>query len=206
MRIACCIATCGDPAWSDLARRRALPSCAAQQPDELITVHRDVNDVCAARNAAARAATSDWLIFVDADDELEPGYLDALRPYLADTTLLLAPYVRYVRYEKGRRVVTSPRIPNAPAWPEMNELVTGTAIGRETFDAVGGWDSSFWPWSDWELWLRATRAGCTHIHIEKAVYRAYVTETSENARLAPADARTLHARIKKLHAPVWRDK
>lgn len=195
--VAIVIATCGDYTWADLARRRALPSALAQRPDQLVLHHEKAATVCQSRNNAAHAATTDWLIFLDADDELGPGYLKSLDLYLDKPRLLLAPYVQYVL--KSR--VTRPHIPNAGNWPNGNDAVTGTAISTHLFSKIGGWDHHYWPWSDWELWLRATKAGARRIHIPDAVYIAHDNPNSENHKLQ--DPQALHAKVKRQHSEVW---
>jgi glycosyltransferase involved in cell wall biosynthesis len=200
MNVAVIVATCGDERWAKLALERAVPSVLPIGQDQLIVHHNSKYSVCHSRNIAQRAATADWLCFLDADDELAPGFLDAMRPWLHERELLLAPYVQYVSPEGVR---APPIIPNAGHWPDMNDSVTGTLIRRMTFKRLGGWHQDFWPWSDWELWLRAECAGVKRIHVPHAVYVAHQTPGSENSQIKQREANALHARVKKIHQQVW---
>ena len=84
------IATCGSDDWSDLAWSRAYPSADAQEGrGEIVVEHYPDLTVSAARNAAAAHASGDVLVFLDADDELAPGYLTALRPLLEPQGVLI---------------------------------------------------------------------------------------------------------------------
>lgn len=55
---------------------------AAKDP-RITALHRANGGASAARNTGLEAAAGDWILFVDADDELLPGLWDALSPALA---------------------------------------------------------------------------------------------------------------------------
>lgn len=178
MNISVCIATYGAAEWGELAWTRARPSVDAQTrpPYEVKAVHLPDGTLAQARNAAAAACTGDWLCFVDADDELEPGYLEAIatvESFASSDTLgapLLVPAVRYV----GESFVDQQAwIPNKGLWPRVNECVIGTVVPRACFEHVGGFRE--WPSiEDYDLWLRCYDAGADLVYVEGAVYRAHV--------------------------------
>lgn len=176
MDVTVCIGTFGEESWKRLAEERAIPS--AQAP--VIHVHAD--ELHEARNEAASRATSEWLCFLDADDELAPGYFDAMDTGTAD---LRGPAVQYV-HARG------PQPPKV--WPDIglengNHLVLGTCIKRERFHAVGGFHD--YPlYEDWDLWLRCHLAGATHETIPEAVYIAHFRADSRNR--APSRQTKLH--------------
>jgi len=200
--VAVVVATCGNDDWAELALKRAVPSVLPIGPDQLIVHHQAKANVCHSRNVAARAALTDWLLFLDADDELSPGYIDAMRSFMrmSEPELLLAPYVIYVA-PNGTR--TAAHIPNAGHWPNMNDSVTATMIRRTTFERLGGWHQDYWPWSDWELWLRAEEHGVGRIHVPGAVYIAHQSPQGENSRIRQTEAQALWNKIKRLHQQVW---
>jgi glycosyltransferase involved in cell wall biosynthesis len=193
------VGTYGARSWMELAAARAIPSAAAARPTQLIAVHDTLGNASSVRNAGARAASSNWLCFLDADDELDPDYLREMEKLAAHTSLLLAPYVSYV--SDGRRA--APQIPNAGQWPHSNDAVCGTLISRELFEALGGWRQEFWPWNDWELWLRAVNHGAIKLHVPKAVYYAHRRPNSENSRLQRNVALKLHSKVKALYPEVF---
>ena len=55
---------------------------AAELPD-LKVIHRENGGLAAARNTGLKAATGDWLLFLDSDDAMAPGLLAQLRGALA---------------------------------------------------------------------------------------------------------------------------
>lgn len=178
------IATCGSPEWAELAWSRAYPSADAQRSPrvavEVVIEHHPDLSVSAARNAAAANASGDWLCFLDADDELEPWYLEAMSlkfmagAITADWSPLLVPAVRYVQAGTDGYRDDRATIPNRGLWPAINECVIGTLIRRDRFDALGGFRE--WPSiEDYDLFLRAYDAGANLVYVADAVYRAHVS-------------------------------
>lgn len=166
--IAIVIASYGDLSWGTLATKRAFASTRDQSMDEVILDHYEDLSLGAARNAAAERTRCDWLCFLDADDELEEGYIEAMRAVLPpDHRTLLAPMVRIVPGTKA------PIFPNrhVPV-TELNHCVIGTLVPRSLFRAVGGFGEEKL-YEDWALWLRCLRAGAIIQYVEGAVYRAF---------------------------------
>lgn len=175
--VAIIVATFGEQRWADMARRRAVPSAEAEHPAELIVEHG--SRLHLARNAGAARASAEWLCFLDADDELEPGYLDAMAATSGD---LLAPAVRFVDDPRG--------IPRGEAVTfadrnisRLNPCVIGTLVRRQLFDEAGG----FWPeraWEDWSLFRRCWLLGAKIEHVPRAVYRAHTDPAGRNSTVA----------------------
>ena len=191
--VAVVVATFGEDRWAQLARTIAAPSAEAEHPAELIVEHGPT--LHQARNAGAARARSEWLCFLDADDELEPGYLSAL---LAPDVLsdLRAPAVRYV---VASAPDPAPLVFASRNIAHMNPCVIGTLIRRELFEAAG----RFWPeraWEDWSLFRRAWLLGATIEHIPTAVYRVTVNPAGRNSTVDRPH--TLHREILRSHA-AW---
>jgi glycosyltransferase involved in cell wall biosynthesis len=146
-----CVATFGDREWKMLAERRAIPSARPQAPT--ISVHGAT--LADARNACLARVTTELVVFLDADDELEPGYADAM---LAGTADLRAPQVRYVRARRFRasgfpKVAGHHHDCTADCLVEGNWLVIGTCVRADLLRSVGGfWDEPLY--EDWSAWLR----------------------------------------------------
>jgi GT2 family glycosyltransferase len=172
------VGTFGDASWPALAASRAIPS-AEQFGCPIVHVHADtLHD---ARNQALDLVDTEWVIHLDADDELEPGYIDAMAAATAD---LRAPAVRYMQ----GRVPDPLRIPKvaghqhdctADCLTEGNWLVIGTAVRADLVRRVGGWRDYAWS-EDWDLWVRCWLAGATVEAVPDAIYRAHVRHNSRN--------------------------
>jgi glycosyltransferase involved in cell wall biosynthesis len=165
------VATYGDPEWGAMARNRAVPSARLQRAHEVNTAHYIDGTIASARNALASWASGDWLCFLDADDELAPGYIEAMsvavHQNLMDPMKLYTPAVRHVK--KGR--------PGAPFFfdrgislREDNWLVVGTLVHKDLFFEVGGFGDYPHGFEDFSLWSKCFRAGAQVIKVPDAVY------------------------------------
>lgn len=167
MRVSVLVATYGDPSWIKTAERAYL-SALGQEAYDIVLHHDDDGTIASSRNAAAAQAMGDWLCFLDADDELTPGYLDAMRAaYAGDDRVLLTPAVRHVK--KGR--------PAAPFFFDRgislrqdNWLVVGTLVHKDLFWEVGGFGDYPHGFEDFSLWSKCYRVGATVVKVPDAVY------------------------------------
>ena len=166
--VSVCIGTFGDPVWEDRAKD-AAESAIAQRCAEVVHVHGDT--LADARNRAVEEATGEWIVTLDADDALAPGYVDAMAHATGDLrapTLELAYHDRRVRPDLTKRDIE-----------RMNPCCIGTAIRRDLLLDVGGFPD-FEAWEDWAVFLRAVRRGATIEHVPAAVYRSGVRAHSRN--------------------------
>lgn len=186
MQCSIVIATYGDSEWERLALQRAAPSTHGQGAYEVLVGHDPDGDIASVRNELALKAMGDWLLFLDADDEIAPGYLAAMKRALMqerradDTPLLLTPAVSYVH--KGK-----PRPPKF--WPECsletgNWMVIGTVLERSLFEDVGGFRLFPHGLEDWNFWARCVRAGARPVKVKHAVYLAHWNSKSKHMKLA----------------------
>ena len=89
MEVTVVVGTYGEGRWARMARSRAIPSAESQAP----VIHEHGKTLAEARNTALERVETEWVIHLDADDELEPGYVEAMSTGTAD---LRAPAVRHV--------------------------------------------------------------------------------------------------------------
>lgn len=184
------VATYGDRDYWEPLAARAISS--VPDPDLVIRYHGDtIHD---ARNQAAEHADSEWLCFLDADDELAPGYLEAMERASGD---LRAPLVRYVR--NGRP--TPAHVPKGTDnMADGNRLVIGTLVRRTMFLEVGGFRD--WPfYEDWDLWQRCWLAGATVEIVHDAVYVAHVRPDSRNRTPSRDEKIAVHHAIRRANMP-----
>lgn len=193
MDVTVVVATYGDPSWIELAQQRAIPSAAALG---VPAVHHHDDTLHDARNNALDLVDTEWVCYLDADDELEAGYFTHMAEGSADVR---APSVRYVR--NGR--ADHPWMPQvaghchrctADCLVRGNWLVVGSLIRREHVIDLGGWRDFDWS-EDWDLWLRAHLGGLSIEGLPAAVYRAHVRPDSRNRGATKAERERSHRAI-----------
>lgn len=203
MRVTVVIASHGDERWRDLAYSRAYPSAVESGADEVLIEHAwDADWRAEVRNRLTGQVEEGYVVTLDADDELEPGFCDALRSAWSTRTghLLLTPRIKYVR--KGRP--SEPRF-----WPECplrdhNWMVCGTAFPAVLFRQVGGWraltGTGFYnEWDDYELWIRMTKAGAGIVKVPDAVYVAHWNDSSKANRSSGRQRSAWIEEVRDLH-------
>lgn len=168
-----CIATFGDRVWQDRALATAVPSAMQQKARIGITHCRTLAE---ARNRCAELATTEHLIFLDADDSLAPGYVEAM---LAADGDLRAPALHLVHPDGTTEIPDlSTRDMNV-----TNQCAIGTLIRRDMFLDVGG----FWEepaWEDWSLFRRCWLLGASIVHVPDAVYVSHADPAGRNSTVA----------------------
>jgi glycosyltransferase involved in cell wall biosynthesis len=136
-----------------------------------------------ARNVGARAASGDKLLFVDADDQIAPGYIEAMAAALDRDDFVTAAQDHdalnpsWVRGAHGP-VRRDPNDPGACQWGVMPFADAGsTGIKRSVFESVGGFPEDLPRMVDiafsWEVQL----AGTSLAYAPEALYRVRYRDT-----------------------------
>lgn len=170
--------------WGPLAQR-AMKSALAQTHPASDVVVSSAETLQAARNTPALAATTEWLCFLDADDELDPGYIEAM---LAGTGDLRQPSTLGV--VDGREDPFPVVIPPKPLM-DGNYIVIGAFVRRNLFQSVGGFNE-LPAYEDWDLWIRCWLEGAELSVCGDAIYRVHVQPESRNQMQRDVAVRTYH--------------
>lgn len=170
MEIDVIVTTWGHPSWLGKAQRTAVPSAFEQASTHLIYLE-DAASAGDARNRAVETVDpQEWICFLDADDQLEPGYIDAMRAAGLWRTHLGAPALRL----PGKEPET---YPDRDIVTGLNPYPIGTLIHRTMFEQAG----QFWgesAWEDWSLFRRAVLHGAAIRFVPDAVYNATASTRS----------------------------
>ena len=153
--------------------------------DPRIKILRQENSgTCQARNRGARSASpdSEYLIFVDHDDMLEPNALSMLSEYLDAHREVAVVGCQFQEIDnEGTMVggktrsrwvpslfnIPRPLKPTEPETP-FATFYCGTGQGpfamfrRTVFEQVGGWTTDFWPHEDSDLFCKIALIGSVH--------------------------------------------
>jgi len=163
-----------EPTWNAIAGRAVLSAQnQTRKPNEIIRVHS--SNIQTARNKGAEAATSAWLIFLDADDELDSAYIQQMLAGPGDVRY--PSLVKVVHNKKG-----APFIAGKRPLLSGNYIVIGAMIRREQFLRLGGFDD-YAALEDWALWLKAEFDGADIQPVSKALYIAHCRPGSRNQQV-----------------------
>lgn len=191
LNVTICVATFGDPEWQALAESRAVPSAQSQAP--VVRYHGE--SLHEARNACLEMVRSEWIVYLDADDELEPGYVTAMEKGSADVR---GPMLRFIR--NGHPRLWQPRVAghkhdcSTDCMPQGNFMAIGACVRADLLREVGGFEP--WPvYEDWALFLRCWKAGASFELVPGAIYRAHVNRGSRNRAPSMAEKNRVHHEI-----------
>jgi glycosyltransferase involved in cell wall biosynthesis len=126
-----------------------------------VTVLMQANQgVAAARNNAIKASRGKYIACLDADDRIEPLFLNRLSAALTSDPGLGLVYSDFMAFGPGR-----PDTPLICAEYDFDTLKTGNMLPccnlfrRKAWEASGGYKNINPSWEDYELWLNMGRLG-----------------------------------------------
>jgi GT2 family glycosyltransferase len=136
-----------------------------------------------ARNIGARSAVGDVLLFCDADDEVQPGWLDAMASILVDHDFVGATFdverLNDPETVAGRSMPQQTTLPSYLGRPYS--AGGGLGVRRDMWERVGGMDARFDCGEDAEVCFRMDDAGA----VSALAHRACVAvEFREDIRAA----------------------
>jgi glycosyltransferase involved in cell wall biosynthesis len=148
-------------------------------------VHSERRGLPGARNFGARHAGGRYLCMVDADDLLEPTYLErSLAAIESRPDVAFASH--WLRAFGDEAWDWTPADCGFPALLHANTVNGAALLRREVFDRVNGFDESMLDGcEDWEFWIRVVDAGYAGVIIPEFLFRY--------RRRADSMSRAMHA-------------
>jgi glycosyltransferase involved in cell wall biosynthesis len=181
----------------------------AEMGANIRVIHQPNRGLPAARNAGAAVASregwGEYLVFLDADDWIEPGFVSTLhRAILADP----APEVSHA-YCQEKLVERGSGVWKVPQWDPILLLVTNlhpvtALIRRDRFEQAGGFDESLRAgYEDWNLWLTFAERGWRGLRVREPLF--IWRRHSENTLAIQAALRhaELHGAIVERHRALY---
>jgi glycosyltransferase involved in cell wall biosynthesis len=137
---------------------RETLAVVASLPESVQVIRQENAGVCVARNRGLAAATTPYVLFLDADDRLAPDAVAAMRKPLDHDPGLGFAYgcMRFFGAWDGEL-----RFPPYDPFKLLYRHIVGLSalVRRSVLEEIGGFDASFEQFEDWELWLNALAHG-----------------------------------------------
>jgi len=158
----------------------------------------------AARNAAAREATGEYLAFLDQDDAWLPRHLEELvAPLAADPAVGWA-YCDFDEMDLDGNLVTRAFIqargvshPKRTIYDcvagDLMVLPSASVMRRAAFEQAGGFDETLCGYEDDDLFVRFFRLGWDHVFVDRPLLRFRIHATGSSTSPRFLDSRLRYA-------------
>lgn len=184
-------------------------ACQAAASDNRITaLDLPHGGASRARNAGLAEATGDWLLFLDADDTISPGFLSHMLGVAARNPHVDIVACGYRRLDElGRSCGRFAPLPLdkdglAVCAAGPPGAIHSFIVRRERVVRCAGFDETLRTNEDWDLWLRLAKDGCRFAVTRRvlAQYWSSADSLTRDTRLMVRDARTMLERAHALKA------
>jgi glycosyltransferase involved in cell wall biosynthesis len=186
-----------------LARIRATPGFLAGRVELVAQAN---GGVARARNAGAARAHGEFLVFLDADDLLEPAYVERCLAALRAAPASVAYAYTQMRYFGAAEGIYRSKPFGRWKLIRGNFVNASALVRRQAFQAVGGFDPGLTGHEDHALWVAMLERGWGGVFVGEPLlrYRRHPggsrnTLTRERLRQLHADVAIRHPRLFWLH-------
>ena len=143
--------------------------CIAEFPHANLRLLRQANSgqPALARNAGIHQASGHYILPLDADDRIDPGYIEACCEVLEDKpeTQLIYADATYVNNGVERYVPSGVFI--VEAMKRVNQLPCCTFFKRELWCRIGGYRDNLRGYEDWCFWLACGLLQAKSVHLKR---------------------------------------
>ena len=159
---------------------------ASRDPRITAVTNRRPRGSSVARNLGALNAKGTWLVFLDADDIIDPDYLAATAKSIQKSPTVDVVYCAGSRMTPDGRTGPSERPPSRDLFHSLADFnplfISCCRIRRIVFETFGGFDPSLRICEEWDFWQRLARAGVRFEYLDRTLvsYRMSATSLSRD--------------------------
>ena len=149
-------------------------ACSTED-DRVSLLVQDHRGPAEARNAGVAASHTTYVVFLDADDELEPDYLSAMDEFVTAHPGfdVYHPNLTVVRGDAGRSLFSTRAQAGSTTFEDLLQecviAVGGAVVNRDLFLRIGGFRSGI-HCEDYDFWLRAIAQGARALYTPSPLY------------------------------------
>ena len=181
---------------------RTLRVLAALEND-VILIEQPNQGLAAARNRGIQSATGIYVLPLDADDKIGPGFVrKAVAVMNGDDSVGIV-------YGQTELFGAKSGLWQLPAYsmPEIlfeNMLVATALFRKSDWLRVGGYRQSMvYAWEDWDFWLAMIATGCKVVRLDDAVFYYRISASSMTNRLSLAQKLSMMMKIVLRHRRLY---
>ena len=149
-------------------------------------IRQENRGVISARNRLIDEATTDFLVFLDPDDEFDPDYISsAVRILEADRSVEIV-YPEVLIHDELRNLFTVWNTGpfNVQTLSLVNTIPMSSVVSTRLMRALGGYSPDFETGpEDWDLWFRAVLSNARAVHLEQVGYKYTKAQVSRSSSL-----------------------
>ncbi|NVJ47566.1 MAG: glycosyltransferase, partial [Cytophagia bacterium] len=172
-------------------RTEAIAQAFVERESRIHYIKQENQGLSAARNAGMKIAKGNFLLFLDADDWLEPNCLKSYACVIESNPEMKLFRCGYAYWDKpsGRRFHSHLPSSNSNIYPGVLTHNIGPChsilIKKDFAEKLGGFDPALKSCEDWDFWIRAGKMGVKIISIPEVMvaYRYVPTSMSRNPRV-----------------------
>ncbi|NKL62365.1 glycosyltransferase [Rhizobium leguminosarum] len=161
----------------------------AKTDNRILPARQPNAGAAAARNHAARLAVAPLLCMLDADDWLDPTFIENMQPVVEDSSPPVLAFCAYRRVAPDGRMMPMEQTPILTGDAAKREFSSFCALAIHTvvfpkslFERLDGMDETLQTGEEWDLWLRMAFAGAEFRRVDKclAFYRMKAGSLSDD--------------------------
>jgi glycosyltransferase involved in cell wall biosynthesis len=143
------------------------------ESDSRVRVVTDENGGCAvARNRGFEAATGEFAVLLDSDDQLGPGYLARMSAFIDECPgfdIYSCNGIRVMSDNRTEPFLSGPAYSQQTSWTLadiilINRIYITAVLRRDLWERVGGFTAGLRYAEDYDFWLRALALRATQIY------------------------------------------
>lgn len=172
-------------------------------PSDIKVVHQENKGLPASRNTGFREARGRYVLPLDADDWLEPDFLEkTLAALQSDKTIAFA--TSYMSMEDEKKGILKKKY-NFFEQLFLNQIPYCILIKRTSWEYVGGYDESFTKgYEDWEFNIRLGLNNMHGIVVEEPLFHYRISKSGMLMGTSAALHAQLWDKIQKKHPQLFR--
>lgn len=154
------------------------PFCEADK--RIKFYHTENTGVSAARNFAASKTKGEYLLPLDADDTIEPTYIEKCLNRFAEHPETDVVYCKWHFFGDARKTPKL-RYKGYDELLQTNGIFVSAVIRKASFDAIGGYDENMYRgMEDWEFWIRFLNHKSIVYQIPEELFNYRIKKNSRN--------------------------